>query len=115
MLLEDSIQHAASKYGLEIHAVRRAYGDGPDYIDIITMHVPELSKRGNGRGSQFLAAISAEADRQNEIIGLCPEGKTPEDTARLIRWYKRYDFEENVDTDTYRVSFIRRPAQQRSD
>lgn len=115
MPLEESIQHTARKYGLTVHVVRRGYGDGPDYIDIITMQVPEPSQRGKGRGSQFLTVICADADRQNEIIGLCPEGKTSEDTARLIRWYKRYGFEENVDTDTYRVSFIRQPAQQRSD
>ena len=84
------------------------------YLDLQVMVLPERL-RGRNVGSQFMRQLCAEADRRKVVIGTCPEplvaGWIEQDKRRLIRWYERFGFTENLDGDLYAVTYVRIPVE----
>lgn len=106
--MEEFLRSLAHRYGFE----RLVAVDKDDYVDLQVMVLPE-PLRGRGRGTKFMTQVCDEADRRGTVIGTCPEplftGWTPEDKARLIRWYQRFGFVESTDKSIYRVTYVRMP------
>lgn len=106
--LKRYIQDLGSQFGFE----RLNVSGNEDYVDLRLMVLPE-GRRSRGHGSRFMELVCAEADRQREVIGTCPEplfsGWTDSDKKRLISWYERFGFVKNPDEDRYRVSYVRFP------
>ena len=104
MPMEQFITDLAKTYGFQLLIVV----DKDSFVDLQVMVLPE-ELRGRGNGSKFMEEVCAEADRRDEVLGLYPEGQSPQGTERLVGWYEAFGFCKMPDHGEYRGRHVRPP------
>ena len=106
--MEAFIRDLANRYNLQVRVTSRI-----GYISLDEIVVPE-HLYGQGIGTCFMNKVCKEADRRGKILGVIPEPLVPDwtedDKTRLVEWYERFGFVENLDKKKYRVSYVRMPS-----
>ena len=95
-------EHIEDKFGITLDLYDRG-----DYI-ILSRIMVENNERGLGKGTAALKYLNQYADDMNLPIYLTP-AQSMGTFKKLVRWYKKYGYEKNMDKSKTREFLVRYP------